>query len=140
MSKTTKRKKGTDSDSSDGEEPVSWARFIRVARSDLLQTLIDVDFEFFDPNPSVDYQAIKQLLTQTFQSDAHLFHLHDLTDLILSQPLVGTTVKTDGKESDPFAVLTVLNMLVHRVRATPKFFLELTILRRKGTSIYQSFG
>jgi protein BCP1 len=110
----SKRKKGADS--SDEEETVSYTSLFCVARSDSLQTLIDVDFEFFDPNPSVDYQAIKQLLTQTFQSDAHLFHVHDLTDLILSQPLVGTTVKTDGKESDPFAVLTVLNMLVHRVR------------------------
>jgi len=31
----------------------------------------------------------------------------------LKQPLVGTTVKTDGKDSDPYAVLTVLNMHVH---------------------------
>jgi hypothetical protein len=28
---------------------------------------------------------------------------------------VGTTIKTDGLESDPFAFLTVLNMHVHHV-------------------------
>ncbi|TDL22295.1 hypothetical protein BD410DRAFT_256154 [Rickenella mellea] len=77
-------------------------------------SLIDVDFEFFDPNPTVDYQALKRLSIQLFQADAELFHLNELAELILSQPLVGTTVKTDGKESDPYAVLTVLNMHVHK--------------------------
>ncbi|KAF8227317.1 hypothetical protein L208DRAFT_1297567, partial [Tricholoma matsutake] len=74
---------------------------------------IDVDFDFFDPNPAVDYQALKRLLVQLFQSDADNFCLHELSELILSQPTVGTTIKTDGLESDPFAFLTVLNMHVH---------------------------
>ena len=41
--------------------------------------------------------------------------MNDLADLILSQPLVGTTIKTDGIESDPYAYLTVLNMHIHQV-------------------------
>jgi len=78
------------------------------------RSLVDVSFEFFDPNPNVDYHALKRLLAQLFQSDAEHFHLHELCELILSQPTVGTTVKTDGIESDPYAFLTVLNMHVHQ--------------------------
>jgi protein BCP1 len=77
--------------------------------------MIDVDFDFFNPNPNVDYQAIKRLLRQLLQEDAELFNLHELTELILSQPTIGTTIKTDGEDSDPYALLTVLNMHAHRV-------------------------
>lgn len=34
--------------------------------------------------------------------------------MILEQPALGSTVKTEGEESDPFAFLTVLNMHEHR--------------------------
>jgi protein BCP1 len=80
-------------------------------------TTIDVSFDFFDPNPQTDYQSLLRLLRQLFQSDAdaHQLALHALTDLVLAQPLVGTTIKTDGRESDPLAFLTVLNLSVHRV-------------------------
>lgn len=77
---------------------------------------IQVDFEFFDPNPDVDFIALKRLIAQLFQADANILYTHELAELILSQPLVGTTVKTDGRESDPYACLTVLNMHVHKVR------------------------
>ncbi|KAH7922392.1 hypothetical protein BV22DRAFT_1037516 [Leucogyrophana mollusca] len=77
-------------------------------------TLIDVDFEFFNPNPTVDYHALKRLLNQLFQTDADAFSTHDLVDLILAQPGVGSTIKTDGIESDPYAFLTVVNVNVHR--------------------------
>ncbi|THV01275.1 hypothetical protein K435DRAFT_718247 [Dendrothele bispora CBS 962.96] len=93
-------------------------------------SLIDVDFDFFNPNPSVDYQAIKHLLGQLFQKDSEAFHLHDLTELILSQPTIGTTIKTDGEDSDPYALLTVLNMHVHRdhpsITALANYFLQKT--------------
>ncbi|KAH8988214.1 p21-C-terminal region-binding protein-domain-containing protein [Lactarius akahatsu] len=76
---------------------------------------VQVDFEFFDPNPDIDFVALKRLIGQLFQADADIFRPHLLAELILSQPLVGTTVKTDGRESDPYAFLTVLNMHVHKV-------------------------
>jgi protein BCP1 len=63
----------------------------------------------------VDFVALKRLIVQLFQADADLLKPHELSELILSQPLVGTTVKTDGRESDPYAFLTVLNMHVHKV-------------------------
>ena len=78
--------------------------------------MVNVDFEFFDPNPNVDYLALKRLIGQLFQADAELLHPNALAELILSQPLVGTTVKTDGIDSDPYAVLTVLNTHIHKVR------------------------
>ncbi|KAM5542148.1 hypothetical protein V8D89_004021, partial [Ganoderma adspersum] len=85
-------------------------------------SLVDVDFEFFDPNPDIDYLATKRLLIQLelFNADAQDLPIHDLTDLILSQPLVGTTVKCDGRESDPYAFLTVLNFNVHKDRLSIK--------------------
>ncbi|KAF7356737.1 N-acetyltransferase domain-containing protein [Mycena venus] len=93
-------------------------------------SFVDVDFDFFDPNPNIDYHAFKRLLTQLFQRDADRFDLASLTDLILSQPTVGTTIKTDGLESDPYALLTVLNMHVHQahpaIAALAAYFLEKT--------------
>ncbi|RDB24579.1 Protein bcp1 [Hypsizygus marmoreus] len=95
----SKRKQATADDNSDDNS------------SDV--SLINVDFDFYDPNPKVDYQALKRLLAQLFQRDADLVHLHEFSELILGQPTVGTTIKTDGIESDPYAFLTVLNMHVH---------------------------
>ncbi|KAF8907643.1 p21-C-terminal region-binding protein-domain-containing protein [Gymnopilus junonius] len=93
-------------------------------------SLVDVSFEFFDPNPNVDYHAIKRLLTQLFQRDAEQLHTHELTELVLAQPTVGTTIKTDGIESDPFALFTVLNMHLHHqntsVKAIANYLLSVT--------------
>jgi len=76
--------------------------------------MIDVDFEWFDPQPAVDFHGLKTLLRQLLDVDNELFNLSALADLILSQPMLGSTVKTDGNESDPFAFLTVLNMRQHK--------------------------
>lgn len=84
--------------------------------------MVNVDFEWFDPNPEVDFHGLKTLLRQLLDADHHLFDLSALADLILSQPLLGSTVKVDGKESDPFAFLTVLNLETHKVRLTPHHF------------------
>jgi hypothetical protein len=77
--------------------------------------MLDVEFEWFDPHPEVDFHGLKNLCRQLFDVDAQMFDLSALVDLMLSQPLLGSTVKVDGKESDPFAFLTVLNMHEHRV-------------------------
>ncbi|CAE6523733.1 unnamed protein product [Rhizoctonia solani] len=75
--------------------------------------LVDVDFEFFGPT-EIDYLALKRLLNQLFSTDAGGFQIEKLTELILEQPGIGSTVKTDGIDSDPYAILTVLNMNVHK--------------------------
>ncbi|KAJ5107170.1 hypothetical protein N7456_003845 [Penicillium angulare] len=76
--------------------------------------MINVDFEWFDPQPAVDFHGLKNLLRQLFDNDAQIFDLSALSDLILSQPLLGSTVKTDGNESDPYAFLSVLNLQEHK--------------------------
>ena len=77
--------------------------------------MLNVDFEFFDPQPAVDFHSLKNLCRQLFDLDAQLFDLSTLVDLILAQPTLGSTVKCDGNESDPFAFLTVLNLRQHAV-------------------------
>ena len=78
--------------------------------------MLNVEFEWFDPQPDVDFHGLKTLLRQLFDADNQLFDLSALTDLILEQPLLGSTVKVDGNETDPYAFLTVLNLHEHRVR------------------------
>ena len=77
--------------------------------------IVNVDFEWFDPNPEVDFHGLKTLLRQLLDVDNQLFDLSELADLILSQPLLGSTVKVDGNETDPYAFLTVLNLETHKV-------------------------
>ncbi|KIY01870.1 uncharacterized protein Z520_02008 [Fonsecaea multimorphosa CBS 102226] len=76
--------------------------------------VLDVDFEWFDPQPEYDFHGIKTLLQQLFDVDAQLFDLSALTDLILSQPTLGSTVKVDGNETDAYAFLSVLNLQEHK--------------------------
>lgn len=78
-------------------------------------SIVNVKFEFFDPQPDHDFHGFKALLRQMLDSDATLFNLSELADLILSQPTIGSTVKVEGNESDPFAFLTVLNLQHHKV-------------------------
>lgn len=77
--------------------------------------IVNVDFEWFDPQPAVDFHGLKSLLRQLLDCDAQEFDISALADLILSQPLLGSTVKVDGNESDPYAFLTVLNLQEHKV-------------------------
>lgn len=82
--------------------------------------MINADFDFFDP-AEIDFHGLKSLTRQLLDADAELINTSELVDLIVSQPLVGSTVKVDGKESDPFAFMTVLNLQEHKVS-----FLELS--------------
>ncbi|KAF8417075.1 protein bcp1 [Tirmania nivea] len=86
---------GSDSDSDDFDE-------------------FPVDFEMFDPQPAHDFHGLKILIRQLLDIDSTLFDTSALADLVLSQPLVGTTIKVDTNESDPYAFLTVLNVNLHR--------------------------
>ncbi|KAI7164028.1 hypothetical protein KC324_g12845 [Hortaea werneckii] len=83
-------------------------------------SIINIDFEWFDPRPEIDFHGLKMLLRQLFDVDNDLFDLSELTDMILAQPLLGSTVKCEGEESDPYAFLTVLNMHHHRDKPVMK--------------------
>lgn len=82
--------------------------------------MIDVDFEWFSPNSEIDFHGLKNLLKQLFDVDNQLFDLSELTDMILEQPALGSCVKTEGEESDPFAFLSVLNLHEHRSKTVIK--------------------
>ncbi|KAL8918867.1 MAG: hypothetical protein Q9208_007124 [Pyrenodesmia sp. 3 TL-2023] len=75
---------------------------------------IKQDFEFFDPQSPWDFEGFKRLLRQLFDADATSFHLGAIADLILAQPLLGSTIKTEGNQSDPHAFLTILNLQQHK--------------------------
>ncbi|EDU45652.1 BCIP domain containing protein [Pyrenophora tritici-repentis] len=82
--------------------------------SDEDMDMVNVDFEWFDPQPAVDFHGLKNLLRQLLDVDSQLFNLSELADIILSQPLLGSTVKVDGNETDPYAFLTVLNLETYK--------------------------
>jgi len=76
--------------------------------------MVNVEFEWFNMAPKVDFHGLKNLLRQLFDVDSQLFDLSALANLILSQPTIGSTVKVDGEDTDPFSFLTILNMHEHR--------------------------
>ncbi|KAL4889579.1 p21-C-terminal region-binding protein-domain-containing protein [Aspergillus ambiguus] len=100
--------------------------------SDEEMEIVNVDFEWFDPQPAVDFHGLKNLLRQLFDADAQLFNMSELADMILAQPLLGSTVKVDGNESDPYAFLTVLNLQEHKDKPVIKDLIS--YLRRKASS------
>lgn len=76
--------------------------------------MVNVEFEWFNFDPEVDFHGTKTLLRQLFDVDANLFNMSALSDLVLSQPTIGSTIKVDGKANDAYALLTVLNTAVHQ--------------------------
>lgn len=81
---------------------------------------MNVEFEWFNFKPEVDFHGIKSLIRQLLDVDAQLFNLSELADLILSQPTIGSTVKVDGEDTDAYAFLTILNLHEHREKPVIK--------------------
>ncbi|KAG1294889.1 hypothetical protein G6F66_004814 [Rhizopus arrhizus] len=81
---------------------------------DGLQEIVDVDFDFYNPD-EIDFHALKKLLTQLFSSDAELINLGDLADILIEENHVGTTVKVDDQQSDPYAILSIINLQQQKV-------------------------
>ncbi|KND87830.1 Protein BCP1 [Tolypocladium ophioglossoides CBS 100239] len=86
--------------------------------------MVDVEFEWFNFDQEVDFHGVKSLLRQLFDVDANLFNMSALADLVLSQPTIGSTVKVDGKATDPYAMLTALNTFEHREKEPMKDILK----------------
>lgn len=89
---------------------------------------VDVEFEWFNFKPDIDFHGVKSLLRQLLDVDSQLFDLSALADLVLSQPTIGSTVKVDGEDTDAYAFLTVLSLHEHRekkvVQNLTKYLLE----------------
>ncbi|GAP84718.1 putative bcp1-like protein [Rosellinia necatrix] len=95
--------------------------------------MVNVDFEWFNFNENIDFHGTKSLIRQLFDVDASLFDVSALADLIFSQPSIGSTVKTDGEESDPFALVTALNVQEHRQNKAMAQLIEYLSGKAKGT-------
>lgn len=76
-------------------------------------SFLNVDFEFFSPRLT-DVYTLRNLLRQLMGPDSNYLDLFSLSDLISRQIHVGSTVKVDGIEGDPFAFLTVINLNYHQ--------------------------
>lgn len=76
--------------------------------------MVNVDFEWFNFDPEIDFHGIKGLLRQLFDVDAQLLATSALADLITQNNTVGSTVKVDSKANDAYAFLTALNLREHR--------------------------
>lgn len=63
--------------------------------------------------------AVKRLLRQTLSHDEEMIEVHSLAELILSEGVrlaAGSSIKTDGEESDPWGLVGVVDIAKHRVR------------------------
>ncbi|KAH8808871.1 p21-C-terminal region-binding protein-domain-containing protein [Xylogone sp. PMI_703] len=101
--------------------------------SDEDMDIVNVDFEWFNFDSEIDFHGVKSLLRQLLDVDAQLFDISALTDLIISQNSIGSTVKVDGKETDPYAFLTVLNLHEHREKKPIKDFTDYILQKSKAT-------
>lgn len=55
------------------------------------------------------------MLSQLFSSDAELLNLGDFADIMIEENQVGTTVKVDDQKSDPYALLSIINLNQQKV-------------------------
>lgn len=93
------------------------------------QEIVNVDFDFFDLNPEVDFHATKNFLRQLLGDDAIQFDISGITDLFLTKNSVGTTIKTDGKEGDPFALLSVINLTDNKTNSSLKPLIDYVLAK-----------
>lgn len=93
--------------------------------------VVNVEFEWFNFKPDIDFHGIKSLLRQLLDVDSQLFDLSGLADLILSQPTIGSTVKVDGEDTDPYAFLTAINLHEHRENKVIKDLIQYILEKAK---------
>lgn len=89
----------TDSDSEDKDD---------AENEDDKEEIVNIDFDFYNGNPDVDFHALKNLSRQLFgPQESNRIQLSALADLMLASPM--TTIKTDGPESDPYCFLSFID-------------------------------
>ncbi|KAF4126878.1 protein BCP1 [Geosmithia morbida] len=92
------------------DEPTADPSVDKMDEDDEDFDIVNVDFEWFNFDPEIDFHGTKGLLRQLFDVDANLFNISALADLVVSQNTIGSTVKVDGKATDAYALATVLNL------------------------------
>lgn len=98
----------------------------------IVQDIVNVDFEFFDPKP-IDFHGVKGLLG-TYLDD-EVWDISGLVELILAQTTVGSVIKAE-EDDNPIGVLTALNLARYQVSSlslelSPRLRLSLHNLRKK---------
>lgn len=71
---------------------------------------------------------MKRLLRQTLSHDDEVIDVHPLAELILSEGVrlgAGSSIKTDGEESDPWGLVGVVDIAKHRVSLFCLFLLSI---------------
>ncbi|AWU77946.1 hypothetical protein CAS74_003242 [Pichia kudriavzevii] len=128
MAKRTKEE--LDSQDSDIDVSSSEDEELQEEGIDEGDEMVNIDFDFFNLNPDIDFHATKNFLRQLFQDDSILFPLSELADLILEEGHIGTTIKTDGIEGDPFSILSVINisnnLKTKAIQEITKYYIEKT--------------
>ncbi|KAI5954689.1 BCP1 [Candida jiufengensis] len=97
-----------------------------------MEETVNVDFDFFDLNPEVDFHATKNFLRQLFGDDHNEFDISGLSDLILTKNSVGTSIKTEGEQSDPFALLSVVNITNNLSQPSIKKLIDYILKKTKN--------
>lgn len=96
---------------------------INGEEDDDIDEIINIDFDFYNGNPDVDFHALKNLSRQLFgPQESNRIQLSALADLMLSSPM--TTIKTDGPESDPYCFLSFIDYKDNRTCDYVKYLVK----------------
>ncbi|CAI4216928.1 unnamed protein product [Parascedosporium putredinis] len=76
--------------------------------------MVNVDFEWFNFDSTIDFHGTKSLLRQLLDVDSALFDISALADVVLANNAVGSSVKVDGRETDPYALVTAVPLPTRR--------------------------
>lgn len=108
-----KRRANEEEASEESEIDVSSTDDSQDSDEDEAEEIVNIDFDFFNGNPEVDFHALKNLMRQLLgPQESTRVQISQLADLILESPT--TTIKTDGEESDPYCFLSFVNYKEHR--------------------------
>lgn len=98
------------------------------------EEIVNVDFDYFDLDEQVDFHATKNFIRQLYGDDSTELDVTGLADLILTKNSIGTTIKTDGKESDPFAMLSVVNLSDNLEKPSVRKMIDYLLGKTKSTN------
>ncbi|GMM34774.1 protein-transporting protein [Saccharomycopsis crataegensis] len=96
--------------------------------------IINVDFDFFDLNPEIDFHGFRTFLKQLFGDDYKKFDLSGLANIILDpkNTSIGSTIKTDGKDGDPLALLALMNLKNYKKSSSLNTLIEYLVTKAQG--------
>lgn len=78
-----------------------------ISDEEISDSEVQVNLEFFNMS-EVDFHSVKQFLTVSFGATDHKINISEMAAFITEECAdhIGSTVKTEGEQSDPLAVVT----------------------------------